>query len=65
MAKVRINFEDFVEMLEDTEYAFHFENDPRSDNGELLLKLFLDGNPSDYEISIRSGRVEVTKEMEL
>lgn len=64
MAKVRVNFEDFVKMLEDTEYGFHFES-ATAEDGELLLKLFIDGNPSDWEMSVRSGRVEVAKEMEL
>jgi len=64
MAKVRINFKDFVELLEDCECAWHFEG-MQSDDGELLLALFIDGNPSDYEMAVRAGLVEVAKEMEL
>jgi hypothetical protein len=64
MAKVRINFADFVELLDDCEEAWHFEGMP-NEAGELCLKLFIDGNPSEYEMSIRQNFVEVAKEMTL
>lgn len=64
MAKVRINFQDFTELMNNCEDAYHFET-MDSDAGEIRLKLFIDGNPSDYEMSITSGRVEVAKEMTL
>lgn len=65
MAKVRINFADFAEMLYDCENDYHFEA-MRSEEDEIKLKLFIDGNPSDYEMFINSaGLVQVAKEMTL
>lgn len=64
MAKVRVKFEDFVDLLDDSEYGHHFET-RKAEDGEILLLLFIDGNPSDWEMSIRSTRVEVAKETEL
>lgn len=64
MSKVRINFQDFAELLDDCEYHYHFEP-INSDPGEIRLRLFIDADPSDYEISINCGRVEVAKEMTL
>jgi hypothetical protein len=64
VSKVRINFKDFVELLEGCVYAWHFEGTDACD-GELVLTLFIDGNPSDYEMSVRAGLVEVAKEMTL
>ena len=64
MGKVRINFTDFAELLDDCEDAYHFEA-MKSDDGEIRLKLFIDGDPSDYEMSIFYNHAEVTKEMTL
>ena len=64
MGKVRINFTDFAELLDDCEDAYHFEA-MKSDVGEIRLKLFIDGDPSDYEMSIFYNHAEVTKEMTL
>ena len=64
MAKVRINFTDFAELLDDCEYAYHFEAMP-SEEYEIRLKLFIDGDPSDYEMSLSAGFVQVAKEMTL
>lgn len=64
MAKVRINFTDFAEMLYDCEETFHFEAMPSEEN-EIKLKLFIDGKSSDYEMSLSAGFVQVAKEMTL
>ena len=64
MSKVRINFQDFAELLDACEYHYHFEP-INSEPGDIRLRLFIDGDPSDYEMSITSGRVEVAKEMTL
>ena len=64
MAKVGIHFKDFVDLLEDCEHPWHLEGVDAGD-GELVLTLFIDGNPSNYELSIREKLVEVTKEMTL
>jgi hypothetical protein len=64
MAKVRLHFGDFAAMLSGCEDAYHFEA-MSSEIGEIHLKLFIDGDPSDYEMSIRCGSVEVAKEMTL
>ena len=64
MAKVRINFADFAEMLYDCDEVFHFEAIAPGE-GEIKLKLFIDGNPSDYEMSLSAGFVQVAKEMTL
>ncbi len=64
MAKVRVTFEDFVEMLYDCEYGYHFES-VAAEDGELLLRLFVDGTPRSWEMSVRSGRVEVATEIVL
>ena len=64
MSKVRINFQDFAELLDAYKYHYHFEA-MSSEDGEIRLKLFIDADPSDYEMSITSGRVEVAMEMTL
>ena len=64
MTKVRIKFQDFAELLDDCEYAYHFEQ-LNSDPGEICLRLFIDADPSDYEMSIFCSHAEVTKEMTL
>lgn len=63
MAKVRVNFKDFVEMLDDCGHGHHFES--TTGDGELLLILFIDGNPSSWEMSVRSGLMQVATEVEL
>ena len=64
MSKVRINFQDFAELLDDCEYHYRFEA-INSDPGEIRLRLFIDADPSDYEMSIFYNHAEVTKEMTL
>ncbi len=64
MSKVRINFQDFAELLADCEYHYRFEP-INSDPGEIRLRLFIDGKPSDYEMSIFCCHAEVAKEMTL
>lgn len=64
MSKVRINFQDFAELLDDCEYHYHFEP-INSEPGEIRLRLFIDADPSDYEMSIFCNHAEVTKEMTL
>ena len=64
MSKVRINFQDFAELLDDCEYHYHFEP-INSDPGEIRLRLFIDADPSDYEMSLSAGFVQVAKEMTL
>lgn len=64
MAKVRINFTDFAELLYDCEEPYHFEA-MKSDVDEIRLKLYIDERPSDYEMSIFYNHAEVTKEMTL
>ena len=64
MSKVRINFRDFVELLDNCEYHYRFEA-IKSEPGEIRLKLVIDGSPSSYEMSINYNHVEVAREMSL
>jgi len=62
MKEVRIHFHDFLEMLSECDHPYHFEVGA-NDQSTLHLKLFVDGDPTDLQMLITLGVIEVTTEV--
>jgi hypothetical protein len=62
MSTVRLNFQDFIDMVNNCEYGIHFEA-CKGMAEQLTLVLFIDGNPSSYSMVVKDAVVKTELEL--